>query len=82
MSSSRMSTKEGRDSIKLPTSTSSKDDMDCAWSDAESVSIDSERDNETSLDYWFGRMYFECVVAEHLLHHLNSVQSVMSVDVL
>ena len=50
-------------------------------SDDASVLTTNANTNITSRDYWFGSMYFRCVLASDLLHCTGSQETIFSVQV-
>ena len=50
-------------------------------SDVENLSSSTEQDASIPKDYWFGRKYFECVVAEIVLRHTRLYESAAGIDV-
>ena len=60
---------------------SSAYDMGFGESDIESSSSDTSEDTVVPKDYWFGRKYFECVMAQDVLHYTALHESTANVDV-
>lgn len=60
---------------------SSTYDMGFEQSDMESSSSMASSDESAPKDYWFGRKYFECVMAQDVLQHSRLHDSVAQVDV-
>ena len=60
---------------------SSTYDMGFGESDIESLGSDTNENPPVPKDYWFGRKYFECVMAQGLLHHSALHESMPNVDV-
>ena len=76
------STSQQSDSHKGATVSSSYD-MGFGESDYESQSSDSDLDDESAMNYWLGKRYFECVIAQCLLVPKNMNQQGMTkIDVL
>ncbi|KAK5947987.1 hypothetical protein OHC33_010971 [Knufia fluminis] len=74
-------------SIITETSTRSTDalmssiyDMGFGESDMESLGSDTSVDGSIPKDYWFGRKYFECVMAQGVLQHSRLYENVAVVD--
>jgi hypothetical protein len=61
--------------------TNSTYDMGFGDSDLESLSSDSGDDGIVPKDYWFGRKYFECVMAQDLLQQSTLHEGVASINV-
>ena len=66
-------------SIDIPIS--STYDMGFGESDMETTGSDTSVDPSIPKDYWFGRKYFECVIAQNLVQHSRLYESVALVDV-
>lgn len=60
---------------------SSTYDMGFEQSDVESSSSGIGSEDNVPKDYWFGRKYFECVMAQDVLQHSRLRESVAQVDV-
>lgn len=60
---------------------SSTYDMGFDQSDMESSSSATGSDESAPKDYWFGRKYFECIVAQDVLQHSRLHETVAQVDV-
>ena len=61
---------------------SSAYDMGFGDSDVETSSFTTDQDSAIPKDYWFGRKYFECVMAQSLLHDTQLDENVAEIDVL
>lgn len=60
---------------------SSTNDMGFEHSDMESSSSAASSDENPPKDYWFGRKYFECILAQDIVQQSRLYDSVASVDV-
>ena len=60
---------------------SSTYDMGFGESDMESLGSDTSVDGSVPKDYWFGRKYFECVMAQDVLRHSRLYENMAVVDV-
>lgn len=60
---------------------SSVDDIRFEHSDVDSTTSDHSLDEDSPKDYWFGRKYFECVLAQNILQNSRLYDSVAQVDV-
>jgi hypothetical protein len=47
----------------------------------QSTSTTGSHEGYCSRDYWFGKRYFNCIIAQHLLPQMESVHSLSSIDV-
>ncbi len=68
----------------LPFDNASGDDMNETLpnsSDFEPISSHPESKEVSVKDYWFGKKYFECVVAQNLIMHATGQHSVAKLDV-
>lgn len=69
------------------TVTDSRNSMDSTYdmgfgdSDDDNFSIENDYGDVSVVDYWFGKKYFECVAAQHLLHHQGFTGDMAAIDV-
>lgn len=56
-------------------------DMGFGDSDDDNFSSEDDCEDVSETDYWFGKKYFECVAAQHLLHHQGFTGDVAAIDV-
>jgi hypothetical protein len=68
-------------SLRDDLETMSMDDEDFTESNIEDVESDPEAETSTTTDYWFGKMYFKCTIAEEVLREPSDTMSLESADV-
>jgi len=61
--------------------TISMDDEDFTESNIEDMESDSEVEISMTIDYWFGKMYLKCTIAEEVLREPSDTKSLESADV-
>ena len=64
-----------------PASMDSTCDMGFGDSDDDDFSTEDNYGDMSVADYWFGKKYFECVGAQHLLHHQGFTGDMAAIDV-
>lgn len=60
---------------------SSSYDIGCEQSDMDTSESDHDLEEDAPKDYWFGRKYFECVLAQNILQHSRLYENVAQIDV-
>lgn len=60
---------------------SSAYDIGFEQSDMDTSTSDHSLDEDAPKDYWFGRKYFECVLAQSILQESRLYESVARIDV-
>lgn len=60
---------------------SSSYDMGMGDSDVEHSSANTEEFPNIAVDYWFGKKYFECVIAQCLLVEVGLYDGTLTIDV-
>jgi len=65
---------------RIDENVSSTFDMGFGSSDNESTSSQADQAVPIPKDYWFGRKYFECVMAQSLLHRTQLYENVADID--
>ncbi|TIA28067.1 hypothetical protein D6C78_10921 [Aureobasidium pullulans] len=60
--------------------TMSMDDEDFTESNIEDMESDPEAETSTTTDYWFGKMYLKCTIAEEVLREPSDTMSLESAD--
>jgi len=69
-------------SVKIdPQSSSEYSDVHMGLSEAELPSSEWDQNAEMQRDYWFGKKYLECIVAQDLLQHISFHETVAGIDV-
>jgi len=67
---------------KGPAPTAPTDEPDSQNSDQEDITSTTHRDDScTDADYWFGKIYFEYVLAQEVFNRATPGCSIMAVDV-
>lgn len=56
------------------------DDEDFTESNIEDMESDSEVETSMAIDYWFGKMYLKCTIAEEVLREPSDTKSLESAD--
>jgi len=65
-----------------PTPSAQTDEPDLQNSDQEDITSTAERDDScTDADYWFGKIYFEYVLAQEVFNRTTPGCSIIAVDV-
>jgi hypothetical protein len=76
-----MSTSKRSDAVHSPNSWNSSYGMGLGDSDDEGSWTEGECGDMGTIDYWFGRKYFECVIAQHLVRQETLWGDVADIDV-
>ncbi|KAH0344600.1 hypothetical protein KCU83_g8163, partial [Aureobasidium melanogenum] len=67
-------------SLNDDSGTISMDDEDFTESNIEDMESDSEVEISMTIDYWFGKMYLKCTIAEEVLREPSDTKSLESAD--
>jgi hypothetical protein len=76
-----MSTSNQSDAVRSRISLNSSYGMGLGDSDDESSWTEGDCGDVQVIDYWFGRKYFECVIAQHLVYQEGFKGDMVDIDV-